>query len=128
MLTPEAFDFVLNNELKRAMRSQNFLTLVLMAPRSEGRYPDEMVRDVARLIGREVRETDLLSVNVNGTAVDGAARRRPPELHARHRAAADATGALPVCRRRSRSRSGWRAVRPMAPTPKRCSASRPPER
>ena len=37
VLTPEAFDFVLNNELKRAVRSQNFLTLVLMAPRAEGR-------------------------------------------------------------------------------------------
>jgi hypothetical protein len=65
MLTPEAFDFVLNNELKRAVRSQNFLTLVLMAPRAEGRTPDEMVREVARLISREVRETDLLSVSVN---------------------------------------------------------------
>lgn len=66
VLTPEAFDFVLNNELKRAMRSQNFLTLVLMSPRSEGRSPEEMVRDVARLIGREVRETDLLSVDAKG--------------------------------------------------------------
>ena len=32
VLTPEAFDFVLNNELKRAVRSQNFLTLLLLEP------------------------------------------------------------------------------------------------
>jgi hypothetical protein len=37
-----------------------------MSPRSEGRSPEEMVRDVARLIGREVRETDLLSVDAKG--------------------------------------------------------------
>ena len=67
VLTPEAFEFVLTNELKRAVRSQNFLTLVLMEPalkgepaeRSGGR--DEAVREVARLVSRDVRETDLLS-------------------------------------------------------------------
>ena len=32
VLTPEAFDFVLDSELKRAVRSQNFLTLVLVEP------------------------------------------------------------------------------------------------
>ena len=32
VLTPEAFEFVLNNELKRAVRSQNFLTLLLVEP------------------------------------------------------------------------------------------------
>ena len=30
VLTPEAFDFVLNNELKRAVRSQSFLTLLVV--------------------------------------------------------------------------------------------------
>ena len=35
MLTPEAFDFVLNNELKRAVRSQNFLTLLVVEPVTE---------------------------------------------------------------------------------------------
>ena len=29
-LPPDAFDFVFSNELKRAIRSQNFLTLVLI--------------------------------------------------------------------------------------------------
>jgi hypothetical protein len=66
VLTPEAFEFVLNNELKRAVRSQNYLTLVLLDPRSEGRGPQEAVRDVARLVSREVRETDLLSANEEG--------------------------------------------------------------
>jgi hypothetical protein len=66
VLTPEAFEFVLNNELKRAVRSQNYLTLVLVEPHSEGRGPQEAVRDVARLVSREVRETDLLSANEEG--------------------------------------------------------------
>jgi hypothetical protein len=66
VLTPEAFEFVLNNELKRALRSQNYLTLVLVEPRAQGRGPQEAVRDVARLVSREVRETDLLSANEEG--------------------------------------------------------------
>jgi hypothetical protein len=64
VLTPEAFDFVLNNELKRAVRSQNFLTLLLVEPTPsdpEGIEQEEVVREVARLVSREVRETDLLS-------------------------------------------------------------------
>lgn len=67
VLTPEAFEFVLTNELKRAVRSQNFLTLVLMEPGLKGETGDrngarnEAVREVARLVSRDVRETDLLS-------------------------------------------------------------------
>jgi hypothetical protein len=64
VLTPEAFDFVLNNELKRAVRSQNFLTLLVVEPTSRGpeeRSQTDVVREVARLVSREVRETDLLS-------------------------------------------------------------------
>lgn len=67
VLTSEAFDFVLNNELKRAVRSQNFLTLVHLEPTIRG-VPnggngerDAAVREIARLISREVRETDLLA-------------------------------------------------------------------
>jgi diguanylate cyclase (GGDEF)-like protein len=67
VLTSEAFDFVLNNELKRAVRSQNFLTLVHLEPTLRG-VPnggngerDKAVREIARLISREVRETDLLA-------------------------------------------------------------------
>ena len=32
VLSPEVFDFVLNNELKRAIRSQNYLTLLVVEP------------------------------------------------------------------------------------------------
>ena len=69
VLTPEAFDFVLNNELKRAVRSQNFLTLLLVepTPTDPERVPQsEVLREVARLVSREVRETDLLSQTTDG--------------------------------------------------------------
>ena len=64
VLTPEAFEFVLNNELKRAVRSQNFLTLLVVEPTPQ--HPEEaaqpkVLREVARLVSREVRETDLLA-------------------------------------------------------------------
>ena len=61
VLTPETFDFVLANELKRAARSQNFVTLVLMEPRG-GDRPDA-VREIASLVARELRETDLLGTD-----------------------------------------------------------------
>jgi hypothetical protein len=66
VLTPEAFEFVLNNELKRAVRSQNYLTLVILEPRPEHRSSQEAGRQVARLASREVRETDLLSADHDG--------------------------------------------------------------
>lgn len=69
VLTPEAFDFVLNNELKRAVRSQNFLTLLVLEPTSPATEPPpepDVFREVARLVSREVRETDLLSQNTSG--------------------------------------------------------------
>jgi diguanylate cyclase (GGDEF)-like protein len=74
VLTPEAFEFVLTNELKRAVRSQNFLTLVVVEPALKG-VPvnsngngerEQAVREVARLISRDVRETDLLSHTSRG--------------------------------------------------------------
>ena len=67
VLTPEAFEFVLTNELKRALRSQNFVTLVIVEPAFKGIAGggngdrEQAVREVARLISRDVRETDLLS-------------------------------------------------------------------
>lgn len=72
VLTPEAFEFVLTNELKRAVRSQNFLTLVVVEPSLAGAPAagtgdrDDAVKDVARLISRDVRETDLLSRTEHG--------------------------------------------------------------
>ena len=69
VLTPDAFEFVLNNELKRAVRSQNFLTLLVLEPTlqcpGEG-APHTVLREVARLVSREVRETDLLSQTQEG--------------------------------------------------------------
>jgi hypothetical protein len=65
VLTPEAFEFVLNNELKRAVRSQNFLTLVLLEPHATDHRPAAL-REVARIVSREVRETDLLSAGDEG--------------------------------------------------------------
>ena len=71
VLTPEAFEFVLNNELKRAVRSQNFVTLVVVEPavsdaaQDDGER-DQAVREVARLVSRDVRETDLLSHTAHG--------------------------------------------------------------
>ena len=64
VLTPETFDFVLTNELKRAARSQNFVTLVLMQPRAEARA--EAVRETAGLVSHELRETDLLGTDDAG--------------------------------------------------------------
>jgi GGDEF domain-containing protein len=69
VLTPEAFEFVLNNELKRAVRSQNFLTLLVVEPTAaqpEAQASGDLVREVARLVSREVRETDLLSQTADG--------------------------------------------------------------
>jgi hypothetical protein len=72
VLTPEAFEFVLTNELKRAVRSQNFITLVVLEPSIIG-VPgggngdrDDAVRELARLISKDVRETDLLSHTAHG--------------------------------------------------------------
>jgi GGDEF domain-containing protein len=72
VLTPEAFEFVLTNELKRAVRSQNFLTLVSVTPQIAG-VPSgahgeraDAVRQIARLISRDVRETDLLAETDQG--------------------------------------------------------------
>jgi GGDEF domain-containing protein len=64
-LNTETFDFVLTNELKRAQRSQSFVTLVRMEPR--GAEAAESVGEIARLVSRELRETDLLATD--GTTV-----------------------------------------------------------
>ncbi len=72
LLTPGAFEFVLDSELKRAVRSQNFLTLVIVeaAREWEGMMvtaDDGTVQEVASLIGKEVRDTDLLGHTERGT-------------------------------------------------------------
>ena len=61
VLTTETFDFVLTNELKRAQRSQNFVTLVQLAPRAG--ETAETVREITAVVSRELRETDLLAAD-----------------------------------------------------------------
>jgi GGDEF domain-containing protein len=72
LLTPGAFEFVLDSELKRAVRSQNFLTLVMIEASREWEgmtvsADDGTLQEVASLIGREVRDTDLLGHTDRGT-------------------------------------------------------------
>jgi hypothetical protein len=64
-LTQGAFEFVLDTELKRAVRAQNFLTLVVVETSREWdgmvvTADEGTVEEVAQIIGREVRDTDLL--------------------------------------------------------------------
>ena len=61
VLNHETVEFVLANELKRAVRSQNFVTLVMIQPRSGERA--NAVDEIARLVNPELRETDLLAVD-----------------------------------------------------------------
>jgi hypothetical protein len=72
LLTQSAFEFVLDGELKRAVRSQNFLTLVVLETRREWEGLEVTADDgtldaVAQLISREVRDTDLLGKTDKGT-------------------------------------------------------------
>ena len=72
LLTPGAFEFVLESELKRAVRSQNYLTLVTVEATREWQgttitADDGTIMQVAQIIGREVRDTDLLGHTDRGT-------------------------------------------------------------
>ena len=65
LLTPGAFEFVLDSELKRAVRSQNYLTLVTIEASREWdgitvTADDGTLQEVAQIISREVRDTDLI--------------------------------------------------------------------
>jgi hypothetical protein len=71
LLTPGAFAFVLESELKRAVRSQNFLTLVTIEASREWEgmtvtADDGTVQQVAQIIAKEVRDTDLLGHTEKG--------------------------------------------------------------
>ena len=71
LLSPNAFDFVLDGELKRAVRSQNYLTLVTLETNREWEgmtltADDGTVAEVAGIIRHEVRDTDLLGQLNNG--------------------------------------------------------------
>jgi len=71
MLKAPAFEFVLDGEMKRAVRSQNYLTLVVLETRREWdgmtvTADDGTLDEVARIIGHEVRDTDLLGSTETG--------------------------------------------------------------
>jgi GGDEF domain-containing protein len=72
LLTPSAFEFVLDTELKRAVRSQNFLTLIVVEAAREWEgmtvtADDGTLGEVAQIISREVRDTDVLGHTERGT-------------------------------------------------------------
>lgn len=72
LLTPGAFEFVLDSELKRAVRSQTFLTLVTVEASREWEgmivaVDDGTLHEVAQIIWRDVRDTDLLGHTDKGT-------------------------------------------------------------
>jgi hypothetical protein len=71
LLKQNAFEFVLDGELKRAVRSQNFLTLVTLETNREwdgmSVTADEgTVEEVAEIVRHEVRDTDLLGHTSQG--------------------------------------------------------------
>jgi len=71
LLTPYAFDFVLDAELKRAVRSQNYLTLIMVETQREWdgmtmSADQGTVSEVARIVGHEIRDTDLLGAADQG--------------------------------------------------------------
>src|SRR4030081_1802597 len=72
LLTPGAFEFVLDPDLKRAVRSLNYLTLVTVEASREWEgmtvtADDGTLEEVAQLIAREVRGTDRLGHTDTGT-------------------------------------------------------------
>jgi GGDEF domain-containing protein len=72
LLTSGAFQFVLDSELKRAVRSQSYLTLITIEASREWEgmtitADDGTLQEVAQIIGNEVRDTDLLGHTGQGT-------------------------------------------------------------
>ena len=71
VLTAGAFEFVLHTELKRAVRSQNFLTLIVLETSREWEgmmvtADDGTVHEVAQIVTKEVRDTDLIGLTEKG--------------------------------------------------------------
>src|SRR6476661_5986682 len=70
LLTHEAFSFIVDHLLKHALRTQEFLTLVIFvlerASRDATVTVDEYVGELARLIRHSVRETDLVGYTSDG--------------------------------------------------------------
>jgi GGDEF domain-containing protein len=68
VLSTDVFDYVFRNELKRAERSQNFVTLAVVQSRGEGHDSLKTLRAVAKMISSGIRETDLVGTTPNGQA------------------------------------------------------------
>lgn len=71
VLAAEAFDDTLHSELKRAMRSQNFVTLVVLDTQREWEglmlsADDGTVAELADIVRREVRDTDVVGQSGTG--------------------------------------------------------------
>ena len=67
VVTIEAFDFIFRNELKRAVRAQNFLTLLRLETTPVARTERPTItRQLSRLVGADVRETDLVAEGEGG--------------------------------------------------------------
>ena len=83
VLAPALFDSVLETELKRAVRGQNFVTLVIMDIRREWdglmlSADEGTLVGLADVVGREVRDTDPLGHNGRGAlALSGRPARGP---------------------------------------------------
>jgi diguanylate cyclase (GGDEF)-like protein len=65
VLTPSAFEFVLEAEMKRAVRRQNCVTLVLVEAMREWEgvtvaADDDTLQEVGQVLGKEIRDTDLM--------------------------------------------------------------------
>jgi len=72
VLTPGAFEFVLDSELRRAVRSQNFLTLVIVEASREWdgvlvTADDGTLLEMAHVIAKDMRDTDLIGRIDRGT-------------------------------------------------------------
>jgi GGDEF domain-containing protein len=72
LLTAVAFQFVLDRELARALRSQNFLTLVIVEASREWEgmtmtVDDAIMHEMAQLVSRDVRDIDVIGHLQRGT-------------------------------------------------------------
>jgi hypothetical protein len=71
VLNPRAFAFVLDSELKRAVRAQNFLTLVVIETSREWEglmmsVDYGTLHEVGQIVAKEVRDTDVLGRTDSG--------------------------------------------------------------
>ena len=122
MLTPGAFEFVLDSELKRAVRSQNYLTLVTVEASREWEgmtvtADDGTLQEVAQIIGREVRDTDLLGHTDKGTLALVLLDADFEHSDARHRSPGRRGSRTTSSRPRCGSRSAPPAIRLTPSTP-----------